>query len=68
MLANQSEDCLYLNLYVPKLSHGESSIVRFFPKSSIFSDEKKTLDNFTVKNNSFFRKKKQLLFNKAYFF
>lgn len=24
MLANQSEDCLYLNLYVPKLSHGES--------------------------------------------
>ncbi|XP_020284974.1 neuroligin-1-like [Pseudomyrmex gracilis] len=27
MLANQSEDCLYLNLYVPKLSHGSKDLL-----------------------------------------
>jgi len=27
LLANQSEDCLYLNLYVPKAPHGKSDVI-----------------------------------------
>lgn len=30
LLANRSEDCLYLNLYVPKPLHGESRVAPFF--------------------------------------
>lgn len=36
MLANQSEDCLYLNLYVPKTPHGESHSVLSLVASSSF--------------------------------